>query len=56
MPTRARYLNGMETTDSPKGLLPLFSSWSLLQIGDFGVYSELKGVEQVKLIILRNCA
>ena len=28
------------------GLLPLFSSWNLIRTGDFGSYSELKGIEQ----------
>jgi len=44
--SRNRFLKGMETTDSPKGLLPLFSSWNLIRTGDFGSYSELKGIEQ----------
>ena len=33
MPTQNRYLKGLETTDSPKGMLPLYSSWSLLRTG-----------------------
>jgi len=46
IPSRARYLCGMETTDSAKGLLPLFQSWSCLKYGTFSSYSEMKGVEQ----------
>ena len=46
VPSRNRYLSGIETTDSPKGLLPLFPSWSCLKMGPFSTYSELKGVEQ----------
>merc|ERR1712136_498345 len=41
VPSRNRYLSGIETTDSPKGLLPLFPSWSCLKMGPFSTYSEL---------------
>ena len=40
IPSRARYLSGMETTDSPKGLLPLFPSWSCMKYGAFSAGLE----------------
>ena len=54
VPTQNRYLKGLETTDSPKGMLPLYSSWSLLRTGAFGSYSELKGIEQPGFINRTN--
>ena len=38
----------MPTQDSPRGRLPLFSSWSLLQIGSSYLYSHSSGVNQVR--------
>lgn len=49
-----RFLTGIETTDTPKGLLPRFPSWSCLKIGDFSWYSELKGIEQQGFINRAN--
>ena len=54
VPSHARYLKGMETSDSPKGMLPRYSSWSLLRTGAFGSYSELKGIEQPGFINRAN--
>ena len=50
VPSRNRYLSGIETTDSPKGLLPLFPSWSCLKMGPFATYSELKGRDQKRKV------
>merc|ERR1712048_1468511 len=44
----------METTDSAKGLLPLYPSWSCLKIGAFSTYSEMKGIEQPGFINRSN--
>lgn len=40
------YLNGMTHSDSPPGLLPLFSSWSLVSIGKFNDYNPMTGLSQ----------
>jgi hypothetical protein len=37
------YLTGMTHSESPVGLLPLFSSWSLISIGKFTDYSACTG-------------
>ena len=54
IPSRARHLLGMETTDSAKGLLPLFPSWKCLKFGQFSSYSEMKGIEQPGFINRSN--
>ena len=38
------YLPGMLTTTSPVGLLPLFSSWSLVCLGPSSLYSHNAGI------------
>jgi hypothetical protein len=40
------YLNGMVHSDSPPGLLPRFSSWSLCSIGKYNDYNSYNGLEQ----------
>ena len=37
------YLMGMVHSQSPPGLLPKFSSWSLLSLGRYSSYSPLQG-------------
>ncbi|XP_038074282.1 protein smg8-like [Patiria miniata] len=49
----AEYLQGMMCSTSPRGLLPLFSSWSLLCLGKASLYNPSKGLEQPGF--LRNC-
>lgn len=39
------YLPGMVNTDSPSGLLPKFSSWSLCMIGKTSSYNHTQGLE-----------
>lgn len=40
------YLTGMTHSDSPVGLLPRFSSWSLISIGKFADYNDHTGLTQ----------
>lgn len=40
------YLPGMTHSDSPPGLLPRFSSWSLVSIGKYSQYSAHSGINQ----------
>lgn len=40
------YLKGMTNSDSPAGLLPRFSSWSLICIGKYSDYSAHSGLAQ----------
>ncbi|XP_022109278.1 protein smg8-like isoform X2 [Acanthaster planci] len=50
----ADYLQGMMCSTSPHGLLPLFSSWSLLCLGKASLYNPSKGLEQ-QPGFLRDC-
>ncbi len=40
------YLHGMIHSDSPPGLLPRFSSWSLCSIGKYNDYNSYNGLGQ----------
>lgn len=40
------YLTGMTHSDSPVGLLPRFSSWSLISIGKYADYNSHTGLTQ----------
>ncbi|XP_071805949.1 nonsense-mediated mRNA decay factor SMG8-like [Asterias amurensis] len=42
----AEYLQGMMCSTSPRSLLPLFSSWSLLCLGKASSYNPSKGLDQ----------
>lgn len=42
-PSTTEYLSGMVHTSSPAGLLPQFSSWSLVCVGHSSVYSHNSG-------------
>lgn len=43
-PSTTEYLPGMVHTESPKGLLPQFPSWSLVCVGPSSVYSHNTGL------------
>lgn len=45
-PSTVEYLPGMMHSGCPKGLLPKFSSWSLLKLGPAKTYSVHVGLEQ----------
>ena len=42
-PSTTEYLPGMLHSDSPLGLLPMFSSWSLLSLGKYSSYNPSHG-------------
>ena len=42
----------MPTKDTAPGRLPLFSSWSLVQLGSSFLYSHSSGVNQVNLALM----
>ncbi|CAB0033101.1 unnamed protein product [Trichogramma brassicae] len=44
-PSTTEYLPGMLHTESPAGLLPQFSSWSLVCLGSSSIYSHNIGVQ-----------
>lgn len=44
-PSTTEYLPGMLHTESPVGLLPLFSSWSLVCLGPSSLYSHNLGLQ-----------
>ncbi|UJR21134.1 hypothetical protein I4U23_024233 [Adineta vaga] len=46
IPSTTEYLDGMTHSDSPPGLLPRFSSWSLCCIGRASDYIPTKGLQQ----------
>lgn len=43
-PSTTEYLPGMLTLNSPPGLLPVFSSWSLVCLGASSLYSHNVGM------------
>lgn len=45
-PSTVEYLPGMLHSGCPKGLLPKFSSWSLVKLGPAKSYNSLTGLEQ----------
>ncbi|XP_051973541.1 nonsense-mediated mRNA decay factor SMG8-like [Xyrauchen texanus] len=45
-PSTVEYLPGMFHSGCPKGLLPKFSSWSLVKLGPAKAYNSLTGLEQ----------
>ncbi len=45
-PSTVEYLPGMLHSGCPKGLLPKFSSWSLVKLGPAKAYNSLAGLEQ----------
>ncbi|TRY95405.1 hypothetical protein DNTS_005480, partial [Danionella cerebrum] len=45
-PSTVEYLPGMLHSGCPKGLLPKFSSWSLVKLGPAKAYNSLNGLEQ----------
>ncbi|CAF2410601.1 unnamed protein product [Rotaria sp. Silwood2] len=46
IPSTTEYLDGMTHSDSPPGLLPRYSSWSLCCIGRASDYIPTKGLQQ----------
>ncbi|CAF3842401.1 unnamed protein product [Rotaria sordida] len=46
IPSTTEYLDGMTHSDSPPGLLPRYSSWSLCCIGRASDYIPAKGLQQ----------
>ena len=40
------FLSGMTHSENPPGLLPLFSSWSLVSIGKYSDYNAHSGLSQ----------
>lgn len=44
-PSTTEYLPGMLHTESPAGLLPQFSSWSLVCLGPSSLYSHNLGLQ-----------
>ncbi|ENN78691.1 hypothetical protein YQE_04863, partial [Dendroctonus ponderosae] len=45
-PSTTEYLPGMLTLSSPPGLLPVFSSWSLVCLGPSSIYSHNVGISE----------
>jgi protein SMG8 len=54
-PSTTEYLPGMLHTESPVGLLPQFSSWSLICLGSSSIYSHNLGLQH-QLGVLANSA
>lgn len=50
IPNTTEYLDGMTHSDSPPGLLPRFSSWSLCCIGRTSDYVPTKGNDRLKIL------
>lgn len=48
------YLNGMTHSDSPAGLLPRFSSWSLISIGKYTDYNPHTGWNLIILTLFKS--
>ena len=54
LPNTTEYLEGMTHSDSPPGLLPRFSSWSLCCIGRTSDYVPTKGNYRLKVLCGRK--
>lgn len=54
-PSTTEYLPGMLHSESPPGLLPQFSSWSLICLGSSSIYSHNLGLQH-QTGILSNSA
>lgn len=51
IPSTTDYLDGMTHSDSPPGLLPRYSSWSLCCIGRASDYVSSKGILEFRITI-----